>query len=177
MSALLKILRRMAHSPVKNYGGIPGLTSSLIGSPGPNGLVRLMESSRDHQEPITPHSHRFDFHCQVITGEVRNLIWTTDENYGDPFQVSVLQYEGQIGKYKRIVGEVKKWRLIPQIYRAGEEYGMAAEEVHSIFFSKGSVMLFFEGPTERDSSIILEPFVDGEAIPTFKVEPWMFKRN
>lgn len=54
---------------------------------------------------------------------------------------------------------------------------MLASEVHSIHFSRGAQVLFFEGPTVADTSIILEPNVDGETIPTFRVEPWMFKRS
>ena len=60
----IEALLRMKHSPVRNYA-IPGLTSSLIGSPSPNGTVRIFECSREHQEPIIPHSHRFSFQCHA----------------------------------------------------------------------------------------------------------------
>jgi hypothetical protein len=53
---------------------------------------------------------------------------------------------------------------------------MTADQVHSIFFSRGAIVLFFEGSKESDTSIILEPFVNNEIVPTFKVEPWMFKK-
>jgi hypothetical protein len=53
---------------------------------------------------------------------------------------------------------------------------MTADEIHSIFFGRDTSVLFFEGPNVSDTSIILEPVVDGETIPTFKVEPWAFKR-
>lgn len=173
----LEFLQTMKHSPVRNYGGIPGLTSWLIGSPGPSGLVRLMECSRDHQEPIVPHSHRFDFHCCVLDGQVRNLIWTKQPIHGDEFQISELVYGGKIGEYRRNKGFIERWAISSSTYRVGSEYSMKADEVHSIFFSRGAVVLFFEGPTVSETSIILEPFVDGEVVPTFKVEPWMFKRD
>ncbi len=47
MSNLVKFLDAMKHSPIGNYGGIPGVTSWLVGQPSDQGLVRLMECSRD----------------------------------------------------------------------------------------------------------------------------------
>jgi len=176
MNRTAEFLKCMKHSPIQNYGGIPGITSWLIGEPSKWGIVRLMESSRDHQEPVIPHSHRFDFHCIVLAGTVRNIIWEASPR-GDEFQASILTYAGAPGQYRKTSGEISRWTTVTREYTAGEEYGMSAEQVHSIFFSRGASVLFFEGPTAHDSSIILEPVVDGEVVPTFKVEPWMFKKK
>lgn len=174
--ALRRFLDSMKHSPVRNYG-IPGLTSWLIGAAGPSGVVRLMDCEREHQEPIIPHSHRFDFHCKVLAGTVTNLIWTPCHfGGGDEYHSSELVYCGQMGKYKTEPSGVTRWNVSRARYETGDEYSMKSDEVHSIFFSRGAVVLFFEGPTVSDRSIILEPFVNGEVVPTFKVEPWMFKR-
>jgi len=170
-------LQAMKHSPIQNYGGIPGLTSWLIGAPGEHGLVRLMECSREHQEPIIPHSHRFNFRCLVLAGTVRNLVWKHGVKHGDEYQMSLLGYRGKPGEYAKQAMGVERWAVISSIYHEGQEYGMAADEVHSIFFSRGACVLFFEGPKVSDSSVILEPVVDGVVIPTFKVEPWMFKKG
>ena len=35
----------------------------------------------------------------------------------------------------------------------------------------------FEGEERTDTSVILEPSTNGEVIPTFKVEDWMFKKG
>lgn len=51
---------------------------------------------------------------------------------------------------------------------------MKAEEIHSITFSRGASVLFFEGPRKTDTSTVLEPVVDGETIPLFRTEPWMY---
>lgn len=169
-------LQCMKHSAIRNYGGIPGLTSWLIGAPSPHGLVRLMECSREHQEPIIPHSHRFDFHCVVLAGSVRNIIWTMAPR-GDDFRASVLTYRGAPGEYRPAPGETHTWATTTRTYMAGQEYAMTADQVHSIFFSRDAQVLFFEGPCSTDASIILEPVVDGVALPTFKVEPWMFIRD
>lgn len=174
-------LMKMAHSPVRNYV-IPGLMSWLIGQPGKMGCVRLFECTRQHEEPVTPHSHRFDFLCRVLRGRVRNVIWERADHRNmdgaDLYQASKLIYGGEPGKYDRIEKfEQRRFTRVEREYEAGDTYKMAAEQIHSIFFDRGTVVQFFEGPTRRNDSLILEPVVDGEVIPTFKAEPWMFKRE
>lgn len=176
MSHLSKFLGGMKHSPIGNYGGIPGVTSWLIGQPSEHGLVRLMECSRDHQEPIIPHSHRFDVHCLVLSGLVRNIIWTRHTT-GDDFRQTTIKYDGAPGEYSKGDVEFAPWAKSTREYPAGTEYSMKANEVHSIFFARGTSVLFFEGPKVSDTSVILEPVVDGVPVPTFKVEPWAFMRG
>ncbi len=169
-------LMEMAHSPVHNYA-IPGLTSYLIGKEEPGrGLVRMFHSERDHQEEITPHSHRFGFVCQVLVGSVINRVWERNEG-GDQFLETRLTYCDQIGDYSRESGTVDRWIHRDQEYLAGDVYSMRAEEVHSIKFSRGAVVLFFEFPTTNSQSVILEPWVDDQHIRTMEVKPWMFKRG
>lgn len=172
----LGLLTSLAHSPVRNYV-IPGLTSSLIGGISPFGTVRLFQNSRDHQEPITPHSHRFDFVCMVLRGQVRNRMWTETQNENaDLYQVKQLDYCGTFGQYEREDHQVSRWQYRDLTFSAGESYSMKSHEVHSIYFSRGAVVLFFEGPKLTNHSIALEPVVDGKVIPTLKTEPWMFLR-
>lgn len=173
---MLAFLEQMKHSPVHNYGGIPGLTSWLIGAPSEHGMVRLMKSFRTHQEPIVPHSHRFHFHCQVLAGRVRNIIWEPDA-CGDEYEATELLYSGAPGKYERGDSARKRWGMFTNVYAEGQEYSMRATEVHSIFFDRDTSVLFFEGPAVSDRSIILQPVVRGEVIPTFRVEDWMFKKG
>jgi hypothetical protein len=170
----MMILESMKHSPVRNYGGIPGLTSWLIGEPSARGLVRLLECSRTHFEPIVPHSHRFDFECRVLRGKVRNIIWEHDEK-GDEYEATKLIYAGAPGKYEKSFAGRGRWKFRTDTYFEDQTYGMEAAEVHSIFFEHGTAVLFFEGPQVANESIILEPVVDDDAVPTFRVEPWMFK--
>lgn len=173
----VKALLDMVHSSIRNYA-VPGLTSSLIGMPSPCGTVRLFECSRNHQESITPHSHRFDFQCWVLRGHIRNRLWEmTTSDRGDAYSKSTLKYCGSIGNYEIEDGLVSNWCFTESIFDSGQCYSMKAHEVHSIYFSRGAVVLFFEGPTKTDTSIILEPFVHGSKVPTFKVEPWMFQKT
>jgi hypothetical protein len=153
----------------------------MVGEPGKNGCVRLFESTRNHVEPVTPHSHRFDLQSFVISGMVTNRIWkpaigSFEHERTDSYLMSFLEYEGSVGAYIKKNHTVGSWLGEDALYRSGDNYFMAADVIHSIYFTKGSKVLIFEGPNKTDSSIILEPFVDGEVIETFKVEPWMFKR-
>jgi hypothetical protein len=168
-------LMRMRHSPVRNYA-IPGLTSWLIGEPSPRGTVRMFECSREHVEPISPHSHRFDFQSWVLRGTVRNRIWRSDTS-ADLYRQVRLKYDGDIGRYIHEPGSVSRWGFEDHVYNEGECYSMKYYQVHSIYFSRGAVVLFFEGPQVTEQSIALEPVVDGVAVPTFKVEPWMFLKE
>lgn len=172
-------LLKMAHSPVCNYV-LPGLTSSLIGAPSANGTVRLFHNSRDHQETLTPHSHRFDFMCWVLRGSVPNRLWTktfSGDRNADEYRTTTLRYQGEIGQYASEPGDVGRWRYEDTQFTEGQCYSMRSHEVHSIFFSRGAIVLFFEGPSAAESSIVIEPVVNGETIPTLEVKPWMFKRT
>lgn len=177
MSARLDValLKSMARSEVRDYV-IPGLTSALIGGEG-KGMVRLFSQERHHEEPITPHSHRFDFNCLVLAGHVRNRTWFAADD-GDPYQESVLEHHGQFGDQTRrkAVG-IQRWAYTETTYFDGEVYAMRAEEIHSIYFGRDAEVLFFEGPSHSSTSVILEPVSGGRVIPTFRVDPWMFRRD
>lgn len=171
----------MRHSAVRNYV-VPGLTSYLIGKPSPFGTMRLFHSEREHQESITPHSHRFGFQCWVLRGWVRNRIWREikyweHDKTGDKWHSTELKYRGEFGEYDAKPGDIAPWFYEDSVYKAGACYGMTADDVHSIWFSRDALVLFFEGPPERDCSRILQPVADGALVPTFKVEPWMFERD
>jgi hypothetical protein len=171
----IDIIKQMKHSPLLNYAGVPGLTSWLIGS-GENGMVRLLECSRDHFEPVTPHSHRFDFVCEVLAGCVTNVLWKeSDDTSIDQYMVTELTYSGKPGEYTRGDHYPAFYRPIETRYAAGETYSMLHDQIHSIFFKRGTSVLFWEGPTISETSLVLEPFIEGDVVPTFEVKDWMFK--
>jgi hypothetical protein len=175
----VEFLLGMAHSPVRNYV-IPGLTSYLIGSPSKAGTMRLFTCTRDHQEGITPHSHRFNLMCWVLRGSVTNRLWTATrqtESGRDDYMVSHLLYQGDMGQYEKVEHRVRSFGYEDHTYQAGDCYSMQAHEIHSIHFWRGATVLFFEGPTITDTSVVLEPYVDNAVIPTLEVKPWMFKRE
>jgi hypothetical protein len=179
MEVLREAVSRMTHDEVRNYA-LPGLTSELVGG-GEYGKVRLFRSDRQTQHHITPHSHRFNFACLVLAGSVTNQTYRkvrphTDE-VGDQFIRSKLQAAG-MGEYT-VTPEAKPddWLIEERTYEVGSVYTMTADQVHSIRFSKGACVLFFEGKQVRDESFILEPYCNGKRIPTFKVEEWMFEHK
>jgi hypothetical protein len=168
------VLMQLAHSPVRNYA-VPGLTSWLIGKPeSGGGCVRLFVSEREQQRDVTPHSHRFNFECLVLTGTVRNRIWQPSES-GDLF-FNLRQENGRLGGYE-ISQQFQpvRYDFRDEFHHAGQWYGMDHDAIHSIFFSRGAKVLFFEGPEVTSETRILEPCVDGCRIPTLATEPWMFK--
>lgn len=175
---MIAFIDSMKHSPAHNYV-VPGLTSWLIGSPHPNhGCVRMFTMCRHHEEPIIPHSHRFDFRCLVLKGEVINNIWERERfgSNGDPYSVSEVTYEGVLGKHQKRFSYYGMFYKISSKYSAGDEYSMKANQFHSIFFEKGSMVLFFEGPNVNETSHVLEPVVNGETIPLFRTDEWMFRK-
>lgn len=174
----LEHILSMLNSRIGNYV-IPGLSSSLVGGEG-RGMVRMFECSRDHEESITAHSHRFDLLCIVLRGKVWNTTWTkanSNDEEADEYHAVSLDYLGDVGEYRRVGREVSCWKWQTHQYKQGDEYFMKADEVHSICFSRGAKVLCFEGPTVSDKSIALLPYVDGETIDTMTVQPWMFKKE
>lgn len=172
---LLEQVLAMANNPVRNYA-IPGLTSWLVGDGGRSGCVRLFHCERNHQEAITPHSHRFDFTAMVLQGQVINRVWT-ENSKGDLFHESDEEYLGEFGKFKTTTLGQSYYSFEDTKFFEGDQYFMASHEIHSIFFAKDTYVLMFEGPAVTTSSIVLEPVVDGKRIPTFKTEEWMFQRG
>ena len=167
----INVIRSMRRSTLLNYI-VPGLSSSLL----TDGVVRLFEASREQHGDIVPHSHRFDFTCLVLRGRVTNRIWKPDAK-GECYQSSTLAYNGAPGDYAIERDEVGAWSYRDNFFTAGEWYTMEADQIHSITFSADATVLFFEGPTIRPGTTILEPVVAGRRVDTFKVEDWMFLKT
>lgn len=166
-------IKGLMHSPVHNYI-VPGLSSWMIGEPHKSGKLRLFTCSRNHIESISPHSHRYDFQCLVLKGNIKNSIWSINP-CGDLYDEIEIEYCGKIGQYKEKTIGRNHYNFIEYSYSAGDIYGMSNDEIHSIRFSKDSMVLFFEGESYNETSILLDPVVNGQRIPVSKVQPWMFK--
>jgi hypothetical protein len=176
----IDMLMRMAHSPIRNYV-IPGLTSWRIGGQSEDhGSIRMFVCDREHQEAVTPHSHRYEFQSIVLRESVLNRVWTQCEaengEEGDPFQKSVIAYDGEPGKYIENPRGVANWAYRDYSIGPGQSFSMREDEIHSIFFKKNSVVLMFQGPELREFSEILQPCVDGVTIPSLEVKDWMYKK-
>ena len=170
-------LLNMGYGSITNYI-IPGLSSHLIAEdPHSSQKIRMFANHRTQDMPITPHSHRFDLACMVLHGSVENTIydeWTYPE-LTDEFMVSRLEYQGNPGQYKKEQVAAKRFIRNTRQYTAGQWYFMTHDQIHSIKFSKDAMVLVFEGDSKTDQTLILEPYVFGQAIPSFKVEDWMFQ--
>lgn len=177
MDALRRAVWGMANAKIANYIA-PGLSSFLVGGP-EHGKVRLFRSDRDTREWITPHSHRFDFTCLVLRGQVINILftrrWGADDC--DVFSAGTLKRKGSFGEYEFTPGtDACSYQETLQVYKEGDTYSMTHDQIHSIRFSRGAMVLFFEGAEVADSSTVLEPWSDGKRVPTFATQPWMFER-
>lgn len=166
-----KHLELMLHSPIHNYI-VPGLTSWLVGTPGPQGTVRMFHMKRHQNQVVTPHSHRYALTCHVLEGAVENTIYTFAPD-GDEFMASSQTYKA-LGKYDMETMGSTRRALSTKRYEAGEWYAMSHVDVHSIVFGRGAKVLVFEGPSVAEHSVILEPIVDSITIPMHRTEPWMF---
>jgi hypothetical protein len=178
---LILELASMQHNKLQNYI-VPGVTSSLIGGPG-GSKVRLFHATRDATDFVTPHSHRFNFTALVLAGEVENTIYARCDDggsNGDEWCLSTIdQVCGADGlrDYHHLRDTVPtRWMKVPRYYKKGQTYSMDYREIHSIVFDKGTVVLFFEGPQVSTTSVMLEPWVNGKCVPTFRTEPWMFEK-
>lgn len=169
------------HSGIKNYV-LPGLYSYLLGDKNLDGsITRVFYSSRLTQEFISPHNHRYNFICEVLDGYVENTIYepTFSSNEVGDFWQQVVSIYSDIGIYKTnyLSGPVK---YIPKsvTYRKGEIYKSDLHTIHSIKFSKGSVVLFREGKKLSEQNVALIPYCKETetAINNFNTHPWMFEK-
>lgn len=177
MHDLIRTIDKMSHSRIKNYV-LPGLTSTLVGGAG-RGLVRLLSAERTTREHVTPHSHRFNFTCLVLRGSVTNTTYFLADTAGpsDQYVVSHMRRNSSdMGDYEIEVGTLPV-RMFARSdnFEVGETYRMSANDIHSIEFTAGTQVLFFEEPEVSNITTFLEPWVDGKRVPTFKVEDWMFE--
>jgi hypothetical protein len=175
---IIRAVKAMANSPVRQYV-LPGLTSELVGGDG-HGRVRLLTSDRHTRDWVTPHSHRFDFTCLVLAGSVENIVM--ERGYGQACNAyargTVRPRDGGMGQYEIARTEDTAWYAEKTTtYGVGETYSMRASEIHSIRFSRGAKVLFFEGPDVVEESVFLEPVCDGKVVQTFETRPWMFERE
>lgn len=180
---ILKAVQNMRNSRLDNYI-VPGLTSVIIGGP-EHGKVRMFEAERETLEFITPHSHRFNFTALVLAGTVWNSIFrpikAQYKDGGEPWcRSTITQVCGLDGlldyKHQRET-EPTYWVRSTQTYETGKTYGMLYPEIHSIKFSRGTKVLMFEGPQILNTSDMLEPWVNGKVVPTFRTEDWMFEKG
>jgi hypothetical protein len=177
---LIGELRAMAHNRLDNYI-VPGIRSELIGGPG-GSKVRMFTATREARDWVTPHSHRFNFTALVLAGVAHNTLFDrTAGGGGDEWCLSSIDQvcgaDGLRDYCHTRDTEPTRYMQFTRTYEAGDTYSMTHEEIHSVVFEKGTVVLFFEGPQVTSTSVMLEPWVNGKCLPTFRTEPWMFEKE
>lgn len=179
VDAIAAAIEPMRHNRLRNYI-VPGLTSHLIGG-GEHGKIRLFHAERATRDVITPHSHRFDFTCLVLAGFVRNTLYFEQFNGDEEWCVSTIDQVCGANGLREFVHTrdtaPTRFRRDVREYKPGDTYSMTYEEIHSIEFAMGTKVLFFEAPQVVNRSKMIEPWVDGKVVPTFRTEDWMFLRD
>lgn len=184
LSDIIKAVEPMLNNTLKNYI-VPGLHSHLVGGVH-HGKVRIFQAERTTRDAITPHSHRFDFTCLVLRGTVHNTIYRAAYDHmgaKDKAELWCMSTIDQVcGKegirtftHKRD-DRPSEWISQTSCFEAGDTYSMAWDEIHSIVFERYALVMFFEGPEKTQRSNMIEPWVDGRVVPTFKTEDWMFEK-
>jgi hypothetical protein len=182
---LLDVASTMRNNSLSNYI-VPGLVSSLIGDGGtPYGKVRMFHASREATDFITPHSHRFELAILVLTGEVDNTLFhpatyypeARDDDKWMPSTITQVCGADGILEYRHeYPGPAGAYARRSRSYGPGDVIHMKAEDIHSIVYHKGASAILFEGPEQTKTSTMLEPFVNGKLVPTFKTQDWMFEK-
>lgn len=179
LQAIIEAVQPMLCSRLDNYI-VPGLVSHIVGGEH-KGKVRLFSINRTATDFVTPHSHRFDFTCLVLKGRVQNTIFVEGGETGDEWCVSTISQvcgpNGLLDYVHKRDDKPTRWTQDTRTYEAGDTYSMRYDELHSIQFARGSKVLFFEGPQVTNESRMIEPWVGGQVVPTFRTEPWMFRRE
>lgn len=178
LSKIYAAIEPMKNSRLGNYI-VPGMVSHLIGGEG-YGKVRLFSAERTTLEFITPHSHRFDFTCMVLYGQVTNTRFVVGNPVDDDCEEWCCSTVKPLkdGKFERVnENSIGFWTRKVEHWKASDIYSMAEYEIHSIKFERGTHVLFFEGPELSSTSCILEPWVDGKLVPTFRTESWMYEKS
>lgn len=182
LDALMAGIRPLLTNRLRNYI-VPGLTSYLVGNNQKSaGQVRMFFAERETLEFITPHSHRFDFTCLVLSGSVENTVFerVAAPHSEDWCLSSINQVCGTDGlnKYEHVRDpEPTRWCHLTTLYEPGQTYSMTHKQLHSIQFATDTRVLFFEGPELTSTSHMIEPWCDGKVIPTFRTEAWMFEKD
>lgn len=179
------VIKSMMNNGLGNYI-TPGLHSYLIGGEG-FGKTRIFVADRQTRDTITPHSHRFSFVCLVLEGVVWNTVYQKvlsensihESTCARWLKSTITQVCGANGvmEFTHNREAVPDWyKTTSHRYDKGSWYSMVKDDIHSITFSRGAEVLFFEGPEEQNYDYMLEPWVNGKLVPTFKVESWMFEK-
>ena len=168
-----KILRMESSRTLRDYI-VPGLYSYLLEEYPDGGKLRMFHMTRHQELYIVPHNHRFDFKCCVLEGRVTNYLYVRSVVASPKKKYAMFGYEPS--DRTLCMQRPKKfpyYDIEKTDYTAGQTYEMAAEQFHSIWFQKGTKVLFHEGPQIRSGNEVLVPHASGVVCNTFMSHDWM----
>ena len=155
---------------------IPGLTSDLLAVTAKGGKMRLFTMERDQEYEVAVHDHRYDFSCMVLKGAVKNILYSATPCDRANASHAMVPYSEHHHSVDESLAKFVKVTMSNKVYNEGEWYGMSHVDFHRIQFSKGSQVLFIEGPNRKKESNILLPYQNERICNTFLWADWMMKR-
>lgn len=162
---------------------VPGLDSYLLCGDNGRGFVRLFVMRRLQETVIVPHNHRYDFHCQVLAGDVTHRTYELGEVISAPRQDTTHAIMGYNPASPDRTGDVFAYTNVEHVtdekHNAGDTYELKYKDFHTVMFAKGAEVLFFEGPSfMRHTSKYLVPYdqVNKAPLDTYYWRDWMMKR-
>jgi hypothetical protein len=172
-------LREYRPTSVVNDYTVPGVNFWELSKCPQTGLKRFgFNAEREPTRYVVPHQHlgglqftvlkgtavnqRF---IQPVTGGTLTCLWSVSRIKNTPN--GVLRLDG--GSVYAMMA------LDEEVYQTGKTFKLRYDEIHTIRYNKGSVVVFTEGLHQQDAVTILEPLDSmGNPIRMHEIEPWMF---
>lgn len=164
---------------------VPGLNFWFLSKNPDNGLDRYaFEATRHPSRWVTPHNHLGDLHFHVLRGrawEVRytevkgvdKVLFYDSGNTERWIKSSITNTPHEVVRHGAT--KVCTYLAETQVHLKGSMFFIGHPEIHSIEYSKGTIVVFDAGPTMKNKVDILEPQgYNGIHIKTHTLEPWMF---
>lgn len=167
----------MLHSrprALRNYI-LPGLTSYKLADLEGGGMLRVFEMERDQETEVVPHNHRYAFGCYVVHGSVEHTIYGVSGCDRSTATHAAMQYN-HVGKC--IDSESARFvqaTFTTRSHGPGDYYALGPTTFHRVRFSRGTVVLFVEGPPDQQYSEVLVPYERGRICSSFVWGDWMMQ--
>jgi hypothetical protein len=176
------VLRDYGPTSVANDYTVPGVNFWELSKCPQTGLKRFgFNAEREPTRYVVPHQHLGGLQFTVLAGTVVNQRFIRPVNKGTLaclWSVSRIKNSPK-GVLRLDDGPVSEMvALDEEVYAIGKEFRLLYSEIHTIRYTKGSVVVFTEGLHQQDAVTILEPLDSmGNPIRMHEIEPWMFGRS
>lgn len=161
---------------LKNYI-VPGMISIELGPTTEGGFARILHMTREQEFWVTAHDHRYNLHCQVITGIVTNYLYELTYHVERAAAThTILKYNKTKHSLDETLPIFVKGNYKATSYGHGQIYTLVHDVFHSIWMTKGTQVLIVESAQMKDFNHCLVPYVQGKIANTFLWKHWMMEQ-